>query len=486
MTTSISPYAGDIAIEPIAADLDRQIVRPSQANPIATPGEGIELTLQYTTSPDNLPLTGLGLRMHYDATALSFQALTAVLADGWLLGADPGPEPQDDQDSDYDQDPRTDRYISLAWLDDADVADWPDVALPADLFTASFLAADNFSGTTIRFSVSSAPPGIVPDVAAVFIATAANPEPEPKPVPEPAALAPNVFAILTSTTPAQIVGTDTVLQVIDAPGAQTMHMDHAAALHLQASDGANVITFPGAAATFAVAHSVVQVTLVGDGGEQVVLDARPVPQTLVFTDGAVSLAIQGGEVRLGDQTVTEAFQWIAATLDDTQTTTTLLAASETLPPPAQPNIYSILTSNSPVQWLANGTYASIVDAPGQQIVHLGAGAALSLEATDGENVMVLSGLAEDYTVTRSIAKITVLGTEGGRLDFTARPVPQVLVFADGAVTIQIDQGQVMLGEQVVNEGAAQAITATLSDDPLTLLGTAEGLGILNESLLALI
>jgi hypothetical protein len=69
----------------------------------------------YDTLPQDDGLTGLGLRVHYDSSKLSFDQVSETLAFGRLFN--PALVAPEADDSDFDGDPATDRFISLAWVD---------------------------------------------------------------------------------------------------------------------------------------------------------------------------------------------------------------------------------------------------------------------------------------------------------------------------------------------------------------------------------
>jgi len=71
---------------------------------------GVVLSVRYEAES---PLTGLGLRLHYDSSRLRYQGLRDVLQTGLLSS---NVVPQADKD-DGDGDPRTDKIWLLAWVD---------------------------------------------------------------------------------------------------------------------------------------------------------------------------------------------------------------------------------------------------------------------------------------------------------------------------------------------------------------------------------
>jgi len=124
------------------------------------------IAVDYDTSDANANLTGLGLRIHFDSTQLNWNTLTNVLATDRIA--------QDTQPVadtlDFDGDPVTDRYLTVAWASLAGA--WPGGPLPAHLYDAQFTLAPGMtdgSTTTIRFSASSTASGYLMASPAVLI-----------------------------------------------------------------------------------------------------------------------------------------------------------------------------------------------------------------------------------------------------------------------------------------------------------------------------
>jgi beta-glucanase (GH16 family)/spore coat protein CotH len=116
-------------------------------------GETTYLSIIYS-STDEVPTVGLGLRLHYDSSALSCEesAVTDLLSESNL-----GLQVKDDSD-DFDNDVATDKYLNTAWanLNKA----WPStVSLPATLYILPCTALGDFTGTTLKFTAASSPAG---------------------------------------------------------------------------------------------------------------------------------------------------------------------------------------------------------------------------------------------------------------------------------------------------------------------------------------
>ena len=121
--------------------------------PVGLLGETLKLSVSYDVSDDEDDLTGLGLRMHYDSSALSFITFDSVLESDNISALGPI------QDTlDIDNDSSTDQYISASWA--SLHIDWPGT-LPTDLFSAIFEVSNNviLSQTDINFSAISTTAG---------------------------------------------------------------------------------------------------------------------------------------------------------------------------------------------------------------------------------------------------------------------------------------------------------------------------------------
>ncbi len=119
-------------------------------------GEEVHFTATYRTSDGDESLSGLGLRLHYDSSKLTFDALSEVLETNFvqLQG------PLVDQDN-FDDDAQTDKFLLVAWSDPFG-GNWPNRGPTADLFRATFTLADDLEpgdSSTINWSASSTAAG---------------------------------------------------------------------------------------------------------------------------------------------------------------------------------------------------------------------------------------------------------------------------------------------------------------------------------------
>ena len=127
-----------------------QIVTPTESLIFANPQTSIPYTLMYrVSSPDSETSTGLGIRVHYNSTALELTDQTPYTSQLQPLGL------LSDDTQDYDADPTTDKYWILSWIDFA--ATWPGLGkTPTTLLSSHFKTKADFSGaTTLRLTASA-------------------------------------------------------------------------------------------------------------------------------------------------------------------------------------------------------------------------------------------------------------------------------------------------------------------------------------------
>jgi hypothetical protein len=134
--------------DPAVQEGPKQSVSVS-GTPNAMVNSPVSITVGYDVSNGDSSLTGLGLRVHYDSSVLTFVELTDVFATDNISAGGPANDTDD-----LDNDSSTDKYLTANWasLD----GNWPG-SLPADLLTASFNVAndDSLVNTVINFSSGS-------------------------------------------------------------------------------------------------------------------------------------------------------------------------------------------------------------------------------------------------------------------------------------------------------------------------------------------
>lgn len=125
----------------------------------AKAGGAVKFDVNYRTSNSDNTLSGIGIRIHYTDSKLTWVGFTNVFG---TPTADPSLITPEDDTSDLDNDPTTDKFVVLAWFDFA--GNWPNVTLPIRLLTANFTAKSGLAvGETamIRFTSSSLASGYI-------------------------------------------------------------------------------------------------------------------------------------------------------------------------------------------------------------------------------------------------------------------------------------------------------------------------------------
>ena len=117
-------------------------------------GQQFTLDISYDVSSNDNNLTGLGLRVHYDSSKLSFVEVSDLIAKDNIITA----TNSESDTEDFDNNPNTDQFLSFAWVSIS--GDWPNVALPANLVSIDFVVANDIAQqsteyTTIGFSSAS-------------------------------------------------------------------------------------------------------------------------------------------------------------------------------------------------------------------------------------------------------------------------------------------------------------------------------------------
>ena len=115
-------------------------------------GQTTSLTVTYQAT-DDAKVTGLGLRLHYDSSVLEMGDYTDRLRESAQ------PFQIKDDTSDFDSDPKTDKYFLTSWADTSGDG-WPFEAVqPATLYAVPLTAISGFNGSTLKFTTSSTAAG---------------------------------------------------------------------------------------------------------------------------------------------------------------------------------------------------------------------------------------------------------------------------------------------------------------------------------------
>ena len=118
----------DTTVDDSDQDKNSSVQKVSFSNqPTGLLGENVEFDISYFALDMNNQLSGLGFRVHYDSSILTFNSATDVLQQDLIVNAE---GPISDVE-DFDSNPLTDSYITFGWA--SLFNNWPNVALPAAL-----------------------------------------------------------------------------------------------------------------------------------------------------------------------------------------------------------------------------------------------------------------------------------------------------------------------------------------------------------------
>lgn len=117
-------------------------------------GKTSVIEVAYATSDDNNQLSGLGMRVHFNSSLLSFKEITGLIEQDIIVS---GEGPFIDY-VDFDSDLLTDQYMLFGWA--SLYNNWPNTNLPTILMNITFDVSENIdteaiSSTNIRFSNSA-------------------------------------------------------------------------------------------------------------------------------------------------------------------------------------------------------------------------------------------------------------------------------------------------------------------------------------------
>jgi hypothetical protein len=113
-------------------------------NPIGRAGDSVDISVTYNVSDNNPSLTGIGFRLHYDSSVLTFNDFGFLFDDSLFATVE-------DDFNDLDNDPSTDKYVTAGWV--SLFSTFPGV-LPQNLTSVNFSVASdtNLESTPINFT----------------------------------------------------------------------------------------------------------------------------------------------------------------------------------------------------------------------------------------------------------------------------------------------------------------------------------------------
>ena len=138
-----------MALEEVSGRLD---ISAEFAGLIYSADTDIDFSVLYANDPVDKSTTGLGLRVHFDSSSVSFSSFENL----FQTSLQPFGQVVENDTQDFDQDASTDKFIAFNWADFSQA--WPgDVAFPLTLVDMAFDGVAGGGDTRINFSASSVP-----------------------------------------------------------------------------------------------------------------------------------------------------------------------------------------------------------------------------------------------------------------------------------------------------------------------------------------
>ncbi|MDF1720845.1 MAG: VWA domain-containing protein [Minwuia sp.] len=129
-------------------------IAPSSPGAIAATGDSFTFSTVYTNDAGDEATTGLGLRIHFDSSILTYDQASNVFA----RSLQPFGQVPEVDTLDFDNDVSTDTFVAFNWADLG--GDWPGPGnLPQSLLESTFTVSGPVNDTAINYSVSSVPNG---------------------------------------------------------------------------------------------------------------------------------------------------------------------------------------------------------------------------------------------------------------------------------------------------------------------------------------
>jgi hypothetical protein len=151
-----------IAMLPAFAAAQVQTVSGTLGVAELSAGQSTTLTVSYSATDadgENVMVPGLGLRLHFDSSMIDIGDYSYRLFAGFQ-----GFQVKDEDASNDDGDPNTDKYVLVAWA--VSQGGWPAdgntgeaLPQPVDLFTVPVTALSGYNSTTLNFTASSVAAG---------------------------------------------------------------------------------------------------------------------------------------------------------------------------------------------------------------------------------------------------------------------------------------------------------------------------------------
>lgn len=113
--------------------------------------------------------------------------------------------------------------------------------------------------------------------------------------------------------------------------------------------------------------------------------------------------------------------------------------------------YLVLTDASAPFYLSAGNYVQTVGSEAANTVNIEKSARVEFKNSIGDNIVNIEDVSSEFIVYRLGATVYLNSTSGTRVEIAATDTPQTLRFSDGSLELATIAGNVMLGDQIVDE-----------------------------------
>ena len=117
-------------------------------------------SVNYSVDNQDNTLTGIGLRLHYDSTNLSYQGSSNLLQTSLF-----GDVTDNEDNQDFDKDPSTNRYLQFQYVDFD--GNWPNQSLPVKLGDFAFNTSANLQKTKVNVTAVDVASGYTMEAGAL-------------------------------------------------------------------------------------------------------------------------------------------------------------------------------------------------------------------------------------------------------------------------------------------------------------------------------
>jgi hypothetical protein len=138
----------------------KQIVNLTTASSSISAGNPTTISVNYSVDNQDNTLTGIGLRLHYDSTNLSYQGSSNLLQTSLF-----GDVTDNEDNQDFDKDPSTNRYLQFQYVDFD--GNWPNQSLPVKLGDFAFNTSANLQKTKVNVTAVDVASGYTMEAGAL-------------------------------------------------------------------------------------------------------------------------------------------------------------------------------------------------------------------------------------------------------------------------------------------------------------------------------